>query len=88
MSFVGKCYCKIAHFTRQGPVFLHGVVVFDRKGLLSLPLHARIELKKCCMGRDTPTRGRLKMHEWAVLEGVKWGHFGDLSDPRKRHGWT
>ncbi len=27
MEVVGKCYCKVASFSRKGPVFLHGVVV-------------------------------------------------------------
>ena len=59
MQFVGKRSCKIAHFTRKGPVFLHGGLVLDAKCLLSFLLHVCIDLKKCWMDRGTPNPGGL-----------------------------
>ena len=76
MQFVGKCQWEIAHFTRKELVFLHGGLVIHAPGLLSCLLHACIELKKSCVGRGTPNRGRLKMHDLVAWEGVKWGHSG------------
>ena len=66
MPFVGKRYWKMAHFTQQGPVFMHGGPVLDEKGLQTLLLHACIELKTCCVGRGTPNWVWLKWHHWAV----------------------
>ena len=58
MQVVGKRRRKRAHFTRKGPVCLHGGLAFDAKGrVLSFLLHGCVELKKCWMGRGCPYSG-------------------------------